>query len=251
MYGHVAHRLSAGTLEEMFRDMFGLNITNPEILMFKSLLARFYRPTYKALLARILKGPVVHADETYVKLRTELLDYQTYEEIRPAFREEVMAAKAARRIHVGPHVTFLFENTLTIRYQIQEMIRVERIVREAAVRHEIDTFNELLGGVGELGCTLLIEIDDAAERAVKLRAWLDLPEHLYLVLADGRRVRPRVDERQRDGERISSVHYLKFDVGGQEPVAAGCDLPGLVLETPLTDEQRRALAEDLGPDPLR
>src|SRR5207244_10854857 len=65
-------------------------------------------------------------------------------------------------------------------------------------------------------CTLLIEIDDAAERAVKLRAWLDLPEHLYLVLPDGRRVRPRVDERQRDGERISSVHYLTFDVGGQD-----------------------------------
>jgi len=86
---------------------------------------------------------------------------------------------------------------------------------------------------------------------VKLHAWLDLPEHLYLVLPDGRHVRPRVDERQRDGERISSVHYLKFDMRGEAPVAAGCDLPGLVVGTPLTDEQRRALAEDLGPDPLR
>jgi hypothetical protein len=59
MYEHVAHQLSAGTLEEMFRDMFGLNVGNPEILMFKSLLARFYRPAYKVLLARILTGPVI------------------------------------------------------------------------------------------------------------------------------------------------------------------------------------------------
>ena len=183
--------------------------------------------------------------------RDEIVDYATYEDGREAFRARVLAAKHPRRVHLGEYLTLLFENPLTVRYQIQEMIRVERIVREAAVRHEIDTFNELLGGDGELGCTLLIEIDDPAERAVKLHAWLDLPEHLYLVLPDGRHVRPRVDERQRDGERISSVHYLKFDVGGQEPVAAGCDLPGLVLETPLTDEQRRALAEDLGPDPLR
>jgi hypothetical protein len=70
MYEHVAHRLSAGTLQEMFRDLFGLAVANPEILMFKSLMARFYRPTYRALLARILAGPVLHADETYVKLRT-------------------------------------------------------------------------------------------------------------------------------------------------------------------------------------
>jgi hypothetical protein len=70
MYEHVAHRLSAGTLQEMFRDLFGLTVGNPEILMFRSLMARFYRPTYRALLAKILAGPVLHADETYVKLRT-------------------------------------------------------------------------------------------------------------------------------------------------------------------------------------
>jgi hypothetical protein len=70
MYAHVAHRLSAGILEEMFRDLFGLTVGNHEILMFKSLMARFYRTTYKALLTKILAGLVLHADETYVKLRT-------------------------------------------------------------------------------------------------------------------------------------------------------------------------------------
>ncbi|HSV08358.1 MAG TPA: DUF3501 family protein [Candidatus Binatus sp.] len=181
--------------------------------------------------------------------REEIVDYATYEDGREAFRDRVLAAKRVRRVHLGDYLMLLFENALTVRYQIQEMIRVERIVREADIRHEIDTYNELLGGDGELGCTLMIEIDDPAERAVKLRAWFGLPEHLYLVLPDGRRVRPRVDERQRDDERISSVHYLKFAVGGAAPVAVGCDLPGLVVEIRLTDEQRRALADDLGPEP--
>jgi hypothetical protein len=68
---------------------------------------------------------------------------------------------------------------------------------------------------------------------------------MYLRLADGTKVRPRIDERQRDGERISSVHYLRFEVRGETPVAAGCDLPELATEVRLTDEQRAALAEDL------
>ena len=126
--------------------------------------------------------------------REEIVDYATYEDGREAFRDRVLAAKRVRRVHLGDYLMLLFENALTVRYQIQEMIRVERIVREADIRHEIDTYNELLGGDGELGCTLMIEIDDPAERAVKLRAWFGLPEHLYLVLPDGRRVRPRVDE---------------------------------------------------------
>jgi hypothetical protein len=183
--------------------------------------------------------------------RAEIVDYATYEDGREAFRARVLEAKRPRRVHLGEHLTLLFENPLTVRYQIQEMMRIERTVREADVQHEIDTYNELLGGEGELGCTLLIEIDDAAERAVKLRNWYGVPEHLYLRVADGTRVRPRVDERQRDDERISSVHYLRFDVHGQVPVAAGCDLPALTLETPLDPAQRHALAEDLGPDAPR
>jgi len=183
--------------------------------------------------------------------RREIVDFATYEDGREALRARVLEAKRVRRIHVGDVLTFLFENPLTVRYQVQEMMRVERIVREADIQHELDTYNELLGRAGELGCTLLIEIDDAAERAVKLREWYGLPEHLYLLLADGTRVRPQVDARQRDEERISSVHYLRFDVRGQVPVAVGCDLPGLTVETRLNDEQRRALAADLGPDAPR
>ena len=177
--------------------------------------------------------------------REEIVDYATYEDERPRFRADVLTTKAARRVHVGEYLTLLFENRLTVRYQIQEMIRTERIVRERDIRHEIETYNELLGGVGELGVTMLIEIDDPKTRAARLARWLDVPERVYLRLADGTLVRARVDERQRDDERISTVHYLRFDVRGHVPIGAGCDHPELAAEVPLSDAQRAALDADL------
>ena len=177
--------------------------------------------------------------------REELLDYQTYSERRNDIRSDVMEIKKPRRIHVGQYLTFLFENADTIRYQIQEMMRVERIVREADIQHEIDTYNELLGAPGELGCTMLIEIDDPAERDAKLREWLGLPEAVYLELDDGTRVAATVDDRQQDGRRVSSVQYLTFPVDGRVPVAVGTDFEGVQVRVALTTEQRSALAEDL------
>lgn len=183
--------------------------------------------------------------------RESLLDYVTYEERRDEIRRRIYEVKAPRRLHVGEVLTFLFENTETIRYQVQEMMRAERIVKEADIRHELDTYNELLGGPGELGCTLLIEIDDPAERAEKLAAWIELPWHLYVSVPalDGQgleKVYARFDERQVGEGRLSSVHYLKFDTGGRVPVAVGADLAGrLEVEATLDEAQRAALAADL------
>lgn len=177
--------------------------------------------------------------------RDEILDWQTYDDGRERFRAEVFEVKRPRRVQLGAHLTLLFENTFTIRYQIQEMIRAERIVREADVIHEIATYNEILGGPGVLGCTLLIGIDDPELRARKLREWWAIPERVYVVTPDGARVYAAFDPRQRGDDRVSSVQYLTFDVCGTPPVAAGVDLPGLVEEVTLSDEQRRALAADL------
>jgi len=149
-------------------------------------------------------------------------------------------------VTVADVLTFLFENDETIRYQVLEMVRSERLVKEADIQHEIDTYNELLGGPGELGCTLLIGIDDPAERDRKLRAWRGLPEHLYVKLEDGTRVPAKHDARQVGEDRLSSVQFLKFDVQGRVPVAVGSDLPDLEAETVLDERRRRALAEDLG-----
>ena len=179
--------------------------------------------------------------------RDEILDLETYEERRAELRAAAMRAKDARRVHVGAHLTFLFENHETIRYQVQEMTRAERMVKEAEIHHEIQTYNELLGQGGELGCTLLIEIDDPALRARKLGEWLALPRRLYAKLEDGTKARARFDERQVGDTRLSSVQYLKFAVGGRVPVAVGCDHddPEARGETALTPAQREALARDL------
>ena len=177
--------------------------------------------------------------------RQEILDYVTYEEQRDRFRKKIMKIKELRRINVGGVLSFLFENTDTVLYQIQEMIRVERIVKETDILHEIKTYNELLGDSGELGCTLLIEIDDPDERDEKLTQWLELPKRLYLSLEDESRIRASFDERQIGDARLSSVQYIKFNTGGKTPVAIGSDLPLLKIETALTADQKKALSEDL------
>jgi uncharacterized protein DUF3501 len=180
--------------------------------------------------------------------REELLDLAAYDRSRAEIRAGILEAKRRRRVHVAGVLTFLFENAATVRYQVQEMLRAERITREADVLHELETYNELLGGPGELGCSLLIEIPDPAERDEKLRAWLGLPDRLYVKLEDGTTVRPTFDARQVGEERLSSVQYLKFDVGGRTPVAVGCDHPALQGETMLDAEQRAALGADLASD---
>ncbi len=177
--------------------------------------------------------------------RDTVLDYVTYEERRDSIRKLVLEEKRLRRVHLGSELTFLFENPDTVRYQVQEMIRAERIVKEADIQHELDTYNELLGGAGELGCTLLIEIDDPAERGQKLERWLELPKHIYARGEDGRKAFASFDDRQIGETRLSSVHYLKFDVQGQVPLAIGCDLAELKGEAQLSPETRAALFRDL------
>ncbi|MBU2648677.1 DUF3501 family protein [bacterium] len=177
--------------------------------------------------------------------REEILDYVTYEEQRVATREKVMKIKDTMRIRLGEYLTFLFENHDTIQYQIQEMVRIERIVKEKDIQHEIETYNEILGNPGDLGCTLLIEIDDPAERDVKLREWMGLPEKLYLLLASGEKVYARFDPKQVGDDRLSSVQYMQFEVKGRQPVAIGVEHAKMTLETPLTDQQQAALAEAL------
>ena len=123
--------------------------------------------------------------------------------------------------------------------------RVEQIVKEEAIQHEIKTYNELIGEEGELGCVLLIEIADAQIRPQKLREWLGLQEKIYLVLDSGEWVYAEWDKRQIDDEKLSSVQYLKFDTSGRTPKRIGVDHPELQCEMDLSEEQRGALNHDL------
>jgi|TARA_B110000438_G_scaffold227858_1_gene222334 hypothetical protein len=176
--------------------------------------------------------------------REDLVDWQTYADNRDTIRAEVMAIKAPRRIHLGEHLTFLFENHDTMRYQVQEIMRAERIVRESSIREELDTYNTMLGGSGQLGCALLIEIEDEAKRRPLLEAWMGLQECLYAETADGTRVHAKFDPSQVGLDRLSAVQYLRFslDTG---PVRLGSNFPTLELTVDLTDDQRNFLAADL------
>jgi hypothetical protein len=177
--------------------------------------------------------------------RSQILDRALYDRTRDFSRAAVMEIKRRRRIHVGPCLTFLFENTTTIWYQVQEMLRAERIEREDDILHELATYNAILGGDGQLGCCLLVEIDDPVLRDRHLREWRALPAHVYMRCEDGATVRPTVDPEQVDADRISAVQYLKFHLDDWRPIAVGCDLPGLGAETTLDRAQRDALNDDL------
>ena len=177
--------------------------------------------------------------------REEILDYITYGEKRAEIQKSVLKQKQPRRIHLGEYLTFLFENPETIRYQIQEMMRAEHIVKEEAILHEIETYNELIGKNGELGCVLLIEITNAQQRPQKLKEWFGLQEKVYLVLDSEERIYAEWDKRQIDKEKLSSVQYLKFDTSGKSPKGIGVDHSGLKCEWTLSEQQRKALISDL------
>ena len=176
--------------------------------------------------------------------RDEILDWQTYADNRDAVRAEVMTVKAVRRIHLGEHLTFLFENHDTMRYQVHEIMRAERIVRETSIHEELETYNGMLGGPGQLGCALLIEIEDEAKRRPLLEAWLGLQECLYAETADGSRTYAEFDPTQVGRGRLSAVQYLSFSLE-HGPVRLGSDFAALELTVDLTEDQRAALADDL------
>jgi hypothetical protein len=142
--------------------------------------------------------------------RDEILGLAEYERIREHFRTRVIAEKKARRVALGPKLSLVFENRDTVLLQIQEMLRTERITREGAIQHEIDTYNELVPGEGQLSATLLIEIPDKEERDAFLVAAAGIEKHLWLATGT-RRVGSVAPAREGavDG-RTTAVHYLKF-----------------------------------------
>lgn len=189
---------------------------------------------------------------------TQLLSPSQYEALRPLLRPLFIAEKERRRLEVGPHLTLLFENTQTAWYQIQEMIRSERIVALEALAHELETYNELLPEPHQLSATLLIQFSDPAQRDEQLRRLVGLQQHLWLVNGEHRTL-ARFDARQMTDDRISSVHFVKFSLGEltseqfleharQGRLAIEVAHPHLSAKAPISGELAIALAGDLEQD---
>lgn len=172
---------------------------------------------------------------------------------RDEYRARIMAIKEPRRVHVGDHLTFLFENADTMLYQVQEMMRVENITEPKAIAHELKTYNEIVPGTDELSATLLIEYATPEERDPALQQLLGLQDHVCLEVEGAGAVKAIFDDRQIGEERLSSVHYIRFSLGAElaaavrsgAAVSLSSTHPAMTVSTALSDAQRKALIEDL------
>jgi starvation-inducible DNA-binding protein len=143
-------------------------------------------------------------------IRTDdILPPPKYELERARHRAEAMAARALRRIAIGPHASLVFENRTTVRYQVQEIVRAEHISDPAAVRQEIDAYAHLLPAPAELAASLFIEYPDPTERDRALSALTGIEQHLHLELRGERRT-ALFDPHQTDGRRISAVQFVRI-----------------------------------------
>ena len=154
--------------------------------------------------------------------RSEVLALGEYESVRAAFRQRVVEEKRARRVALGPRMSAVFENRDTVLMQIQEMLRTERITREAAIRHEIETYNQLVPGERELSATAFIEIDDKDEREKFLVDARGI-ERAISVVVDGEASAAVVEPERVLPDRASAVLYLKFPLSAAaaEKLASG------------------------------
>lgn len=143
-----------------------------------------------------------------------LLTLEAYSKVRSEFRARVMAHKKSRIVHVGDHVTLIFEDELTVRYQVQEMLRAERIFEEEGVAEELAAYNPLVPDGSNWKATMLIEYPDAEERHVMLSRLIGIEDAVWVQVHGCARVHAIADEdleRETD-EKTSAVHFLRFEL---------------------------------------
>lgn len=184
--------------------------------------------------------------------RDELLDLGAYEKLRDAFLRSVLERKKARYVKLGENMTALFENRDTVLLQIQEMLRTERITQEAAIAHELETYNELVPGERELSATLFIEYQERDERERMLTALAGLEDRFRLRVGKAL-VSVVPDARGSDTTRTMAVHYLKFPMteavfaafcDGSVPVALEVAHPAYTASTELPPATLKSLRDD-------
>jgi hypothetical protein len=185
---------------------------------------------------------------------SDIQNLHDYELSRPQFRQRVIEVKKRRRVPLGPLMTLVFENSDTVRFQVQEMLRVERTVRPDKVEEELVVYNELLPGPGEVAATLFIEVTDPAQVQPVLDRFvgLDEPGRLHLSVGD-EKFPARFAPGQSREDRISAVHYIRFALGDSgraglaagRPAALSVDHGGYSARTVLSAETVSELLHDL------
>ena len=186
--------------------------------------------------------------------RSKLWSLEEYAEERDAFRAAVMAHKRPRRVALGPHATLYFEDFLTMKYQVQEMLRVERIFEAAEIDEEIAAYNPLIPDGSNLKATFMIEYPDVEERRHALAELVGIEHVVWLEVGDGPRIEAIANEdlERSTEEKTAAVHFLRFELDDAAisgfrngaPVTFGVTHPNLEVSVVLDSARQESLAGD-------
>ncbi len=186
--------------------------------------------------------------------RADLLTLEAYHDRRAAMRRAVLAHKTRRKVFIGAHAALYFEDRLTVHYQIQEMLRVERIFASAAIEDELAAYNPLIPDGDNLKATFMLEYEDVTERQAALAALRGVEHRVWLEVAGQPRVVAIADEdlERADDEKTSAVHFLRFQLPALAVTAFkhglevkfGIEHPAYRAEVTLATSVREALAAD-------
>jgi len=190
--------------------------------------------------------------------RTDLWSLEEYSQERQVFRAKVMEHKKSRQLALGDYARLYFEDELTVRYQIQEMLRIEKVFEAEGINEELEAYNPLIPDGHNLKATFMIEFDDPVERAAKLAAMIGIEDKVWVQVAGCEKVYPIADEDlERDNEhKTSSVHFLRFEftptmiaaAHNGEPILAGIDHNAYPIEPfEIRADIRKSLLNDLEP----
>ena len=188
--------------------------------------------------------------------RESLMTLEAYAKSRKDFRAKVLEHKKPRAVHVGPHVTLLFEDELTIRYQIQEMLRIEKTFEEAGIQDELDAYNPLVPDGRNFKATMLIEYEDVEERRVALARLKGIEDRVWVQVEGSPKVYAIADEdlERENEQKTSAVHFLRFELTREMAEALkygvalsiGVDHPDYAAAcAPVSQQTRAALVKDL------
>ncbi len=186
---------------------------------------------------------------------SDLMSLERYARERDGFRASVIEHKRARTVAIGPHVTWIFEDRLTVQYQVQEMLRIERIFEAAGIREELDAYNPLIPDGGNWKATMLIEYPEPAERQRALERLRGIEDLCYVEVEGHVRVTAIADEdlERANETKTSAVHWLRFElpaavreaIGRGAPVTAGTDHPQYRHSQRLSTATVESLGKDL------
>lgn len=188
--------------------------------------------------------------------RDSLMTLEAYARARNEMRAQLMQHKALRMVRLGEHVSLIFEDETTMRYQIQEMLRAEKIFEEAGIQDELDAYNPLIPDGSNWKATMMIQYPDETERRQRLIELKNIEDHVWVQVGDHTRVYAIADEdmERSNAEKTSAVHFLRFELNPAMVVAVksgarlqmGIDLPAYPVEgVDIAQETRASLANDL------